>query len=170
MAKALEYAIFNTDMGWVGILASLRGLVKVTLPQDSAQEALKLLGDMANQAIRSAGSLYDVASRLRAYFSGYGAAFPDELDLSLATPFQRQVFKIARLIPYSETRSYRWLAEEMGKLGAVRAVGQALARNPLPIIIPCHRVVKSDGELGGFAGGREMKRRLLDLELAQSAK
>jgi len=170
MAKALEYAIFNTDMGWVGILASSRGLVKVTLPQDSAQEALKLLGDMANQAIRSTESLYDIASRLRAYFSGYRIAFPDKLDLSLASPFQRQVFKIARLIPYSETRSYQWVAEEMGKPGAARAVGQALARNPLPIIIPCHRVVRSNGELGGFAGGREMKRRLLDLELAQSAK
>ncbi len=92
------------------------------------------------------------------------ASFPDELDLSTATPFQRQVWEKTRLIPYGETRSYSWVAEQIGKPGAARAVGQALGRNPLPIIIPCHRVVASDGKLCGFAGGLGMKRRLLSLE------
>ena len=77
---------------------------------------------------------------------------------------------MTRLIPYGETRSYIWLAEQLGKMGAVRAVGQALARNPLPIIIPCHRVVAKDGQLGGFTGGMEIKRQLLYLEASNHPK
>ncbi len=96
--------------------------------------------------------------------AGHKVAFPDALDLSAATSFQRQVWQITRLIPYGETRSYSWLAEQLGKAGAVRAVGQALGRNPLPIIIPCHRVVAKDGQLGGYTGGVEIKRYLLNLE------
>jgi len=102
--------------------------------------------------------------RLRIYFSGHRATFPDELDLSRATPFQREVWEITRLIPYGKTRSYSWVAEQVKKPKAARAVGQAMSRNPLPIIIPCHRVLNIDGKLGGFGGGLEMKRHLLDLE------
>jgi len=102
--------------------------------------------------------------RFRIYFSGDEITFPDELDLSGATHFQRRVWEITRLIPYGETRSYTWVAQQVGKPGAARAVGQALARNPLPIIIPCHRVLTIDGKLGGFSGGTEMKRCLLQLE------
>ena len=106
--------------------------------------------------------------RLRAYFSGHQIAFPDKLDLSGATPFQRKVWEITRLIPYGKTRSYLWVVEQIKQPGAAQAVGQALSRNPLPIIVPCHRVVASDGKLGGFSGGVEMKRRLLFLEAATS--
>jgi methylated-DNA-[protein]-cysteine S-methyltransferase len=76
------------------------------------------------------------------------------------------VWEITRLIPYGETRSYAWVAEQIGQPRAVRAVGQALGKNPLPIIIPCHRVITSNGKLGGFGGGLEMKKRLLSLEAA----
>ena len=92
--------------------------------------------------------------------------FPDKLDLARATRFQQDVWQITRTIPYGETRSYAWVAGQLGLPMAVRAVGQALARNPLPIIIPCHRVVGSHGGLGGFRGGLEMKRHLLNLEVA----
>ena len=102
--------------------------------------------------------------RLKTYFSGYKVTFPDKLDLSGATPFQRKVWEITTIIPYGETRSYAWVAEQMGKSGAARAVGQALGTNPLPIIIPCHRVIASDGKLCGFGGGVERKRYLLSLE------
>jgi len=162
MTGKLTYITFSTNMGWVGILGSQKGLLSVTLPQSSAQEALELLG--LKNATRSSHRFEDLMERLKAYFSGHRAAFPDKLDLSLATPFQREVWQVTKLIPYGETRSYRWLVEQMGKPKAVRAVGQALAKNRLPIIIPCHRVVKSDGELGGYSGGVEMKRRLFQLE------
>ncbi len=164
MTKELKYITFNTDMGWVGLVASVKGLLNSTLPQRSAQEALQLLGDSVNQATWSPRLFDDLVKRLKVYFSGHKATFSDELDLSGATLFQREVWEITRLIPYGETRSYLWVAEQIKRPGAARAVGQALGRNPLPVIVPCHRVVASDGKLGGFSGGVEMKRHLLYLE------
>ena len=162
--KDLNYATFNTGVGWVGILGSTRGLLSITLPQRSTQEARQLLGDRVNRATWSPGRFQDLMKQLKIYFGGRRAAFPDELDLSRATAFQREVWEVTRLIPYGETRSYTWVAKQIKKPRAVRAVGQALARNPLPIIIPCHRVVAGDGKLGGYSGGIETKRQLLYLE------
>lgn len=164
MTKELGYFTFTTDIGWVAILGSVKGLLGITLPQSSAQEAQRLLGKGLNRATWAPGRFEDVARRLKAYFSGHRVVFADELDLSSATPFQREVWRITRLIPYAQTRSYSWLAEQTSQPGAARAVGQALARNPLPIIIPCHRVVRNDGKAGGFSGGLELKRYLLALE------
>jgi len=166
MTGELKYITFNTDAGWLGILGSVKGLLRTTLPQRSAEEARHQLGDNVNQAVWSPHWFENLVERLMAYFSGHRVAFPDELDLSIATPFQREVWEAARLISYGETRSYAWVAEQMGKPKAVRAVGQALGKNPLPIIIPCHRVIASDGKLGGFSEGLEMKRFLLRLETA----
>ncbi len=164
MTGELIYAIFYTNMGQMGILGSTKGLLLTILPQHSAQEVRQLLGDRINHATWSPHLFKDLIERLRIYLSGLKVTFPDELDLSPATTFQRQVWEITKLIPYGETRCYLWIAEQMGKPGAVRAVGQALARNPLPIIVPCHRVVASDGKLGGFSGGLDMKKHLLYLE------
>ncbi|MBA7677829.1 Methylated-DNA--protein-cysteine methyltransferase [subsurface metagenome] len=163
MTGRLKYITFNTDMGWVGILGSARGLLGTTLPQPFAQEAQQLLGDI-NDATWAPHLFDDLVERLRLYFGGYKATFPDELDLSGATAFQRKAWEITRLISYGETRSYAWVAEQIKKPMAVRAVGQALGRNPLPVIVPCHRVVASDGKLGGFSGGLEWKSHLLNLE------
>lgn len=80
------------------------------------------------------------------------------------TPFEQSVWKAARSIPAGETRSYGWLAQKIGRPRAARAVGQALARNPLPVVFPCHRVIRSDGGLGGFASGTRVKKYLLELE------
>jgi len=151
-------------MGRVGILASDKGLVVATLPCRSEEETVKQLGERVNQAVHSNDLLPGLVERLKSYFGGGKISFPDVIDLSEATPFQRKVWQAARLIPYGETRSYRWLAEKIGKPKAARAVGQALGRNPLPIIVPCHRVVASNGGLGGFTGGVEIKKRLLELE------
>ena len=151
-------------MGWIGISGSTKGLLSITLPQPSVHEVHLLLGDSVSRAIWSPQLFDDLMERLKAYFSGHRITFPDKLDLSRATHFQREVWEKTRLIPYGETRSYTWVAEQIKKPRAVRAVGQALGKNPLPIIIPCHRVVASDGKLGGFSGGVEMKRHLLSLE------
>ena len=165
MTRELKYITFNTDMGWVGILASAKGLRRVTVPQPSAQEAQQLLGSLIH-ATSALHSFDNLIQRCRIYFGGHRVTFPDQLDLSGATTFQRQVWEITRLIPYGETRSYAWVAEQIGQPRAVRAVGQALGKNPLPIIIPCHRVIASNGKLGGFSDGLEMKKRLLALEAA----
>ncbi len=166
MSGKLKYITFSTDMGWVGMLASAKGLLGTTLPQPSAQEACQLLGNSVSYATWSPHLFKDLMERLKVYFSGHRTTFRDKLDFSQATHFQREVWEITRLIPYGETRSYGWVAEQIKKPQAVRAVGQALSKNPLPIIVPCHRVVTSDGKLGGFSGGVEMKKRLLYLEAA----
>ncbi len=150
----------------MGILGSTAGLLSLTLPQRSPQQARQLLGDSLKEADESPQLFQDLIQRLKTYFDSRKVAFPDRLDLSRATAFQREVWAAARLIPYGETRSYIWVAEQIKQPGAARAVGQALARNPLPIIIPCHRVLASNGKLGGYGGGLEMKRRLLSLEAA----
>ena len=164
MTQQLNYIIFNTDLGWVGILGSAKGLLRTTLPHPSAQEIRQLLGDSINQASRSPHLFADLMQRLKLYFGGHRVNFPDRLDLSGATAFQRKVWETTRLIPYGETRSYARVAEQIKQPRALRAVGQALGRNPLPIIVPCHRVVASSGKLGGFSGGIEVKKRLLYLE------
>ena len=164
MTGQLKYVTFDTRMGWVGILGSTRGVMRATLPQTSAEEARRLLGEPADHAGPSRCLFENMIARLRSYFQAERVDFPDELDLVGATSFQIKVWGATRLIPYDNTRSYRWLAAQIARPGAARAVGLALARNPLPIIIPCHRVVNSDGRLGGFSGGLEMKRQLLHLE------
>ena len=158
----MEYIIFETGWGWVGILGSWEGLLAVTLPRSSEQEVHSELG--AESATLSPGGFTSLAERLQDYYAGIQVEFPDELDLSMFTSFQSSVWQAARLIPYGETRSYGWLAEKVGKPGGARAVGQALGRNPFLVIVPCHRVVAGDGGLGGFGGGLEMKRRLLEME------
>jgi methylated-DNA-[protein]-cysteine S-methyltransferase len=164
MTQERHYAIFNTSAGWLGIAGSETGLLRTTLPQRSAPGVHRLLGVGLNQAALSPHHFQDLMERLRAYFGGHRVEFPDRLDLSAATSFQRQVWESTRLIPYGETRSYSWVAEQIKQPKAVRAVGQALGRNPMPVIIPCHRVLASNGRLGGFSGGLEMKRYLLGLE------
>lgn len=103
--------------------------------------------------------------QLTAYFAGERQAFDLPLN-PMGTPFQRQVWEALRAIPYGETRSYREIAEQLGRPTASRAVGAANGRNPISVIVPCHRVVGSSGVLTGYAWGLERKRALLDLELA----
>ena len=164
MTGELKYTAFDTDMGWVGMLGSARGLLRTTLPQCSAQAVHQLLGDSVNHTTWVPYLFDDLVRRLRIYYSGHRTTFPDELDLSGATAFQCEVGGVTRLIPYGETRSYAWVAGQIKRPEAVRAVGQALARNPLPIVIPCHRVITTKGKLGGYSGGLEWKSYLLNLE------
>ncbi len=164
MAEWLTGITFNTGMGWVGILGSAQGVLGITLPQPSQQQARELLGDRVSCAPASPHLFDGLVERLKGYLGGSRVDFPDRLDLSGTTPFQRMVWEATRLIPYGETRSYTWVAGQVNKPRAARAVGQALGRNPLPIIIPCHRVIRGDGSLGGFSNGLEVKERLLHLE------
>ena len=108
------------------------------------------------------------AEQLHAYFAGEGLAFDVPLDLQ-GTPFQRAVWQALLAIPCGETRSYGEIAAALGSASAVRAVGGAVGRNPVSVIVPCHRVVGSDGSLTGYAGGVDRKRALLELEHAEVA-
>jgi methylated-DNA-[protein]-cysteine S-methyltransferase len=106
----------------------------------------------------------DVAAQLREYFDGARTEFELELDVRGGTELQRAVWRALTAIPYGETRTYAAIARSIGRPHAVRAVGAANARNPISIVVPCHRVVGADGALTGYAGGLANKRRLLEVE------
>ena len=105
-----------------------------------------------------------LVKQLQAYAAGQRVCFTIPLDLRAGTVFQQAVWRALQTIPRGETRSYAWVARQIGKPKATRAVGGACGANPVPIVVPCHRVVASDGSLGGFSGGVALKRRLLALE------
>ena len=106
---------------------------------------------------------------LQTYFRGIPTTFSEiPLNLVSGTPFERAVWRVCRTIPWGQTRPYAWIASQLAKPKASRAVGNALGKNPLPIVIPCHRVIHSDGTLGGFGHGLALKRRLLKLESPSS--
>ncbi len=170
MKKGLYYAVFKTGAGWMGILGSDRGLQRTTLPKPTQAATRRSLGDIITGATPSAEYHREIIKRFQDYFTGHPVSFPDRLDLSLATDFRRRVWEATRRIPYGETRSYAWVAAQLQQPGAARAVGQALGKNPLPVIIPCHRVITSNGCLGGFTGGLEMKRYLISAEASIPAR
>lgn len=105
-----------------------------------------------------------IKKELREYFEKGREEFTQKIAFARGTDFDREVWLALREVPYGETRTYKWLAGRIGKPNASRAVGQALGRNPIPIILPCHRIIESDGSLGGYSGGVDIKRRLLDME------
>jgi len=164
--RALFITTCETDFGWVGIAASEAGLLGLTLPQPTEAAALEQLRERHGLGKPDEGRLASLKARLRAYFRGEVVSFDDvPLDMrGVGTEFQRRVWEATRAIPRGETRTYGQLAREVGTPGAARSVGQALARNPWPIVVPCHRVVGRDGRLIGFGGGLRMKRRLLEME------
>ncbi len=158
------YFVFETDWGWMGILGSASGVSRVVLPQTSPEDITVRLPP---GSLPSAHLFAGLPERLRDFFRGKSVDFSDvKLDTRQAGPFARRVWQATRLIPCAQTRTYAWVAERIGQPRAARAVGQALGRNPLPIIVPCHRVVASHG-IGGFSGGLELKRRLHALERKQ---
>jgi len=161
----LACMLFDTCLGWMGVVSSPDGLKKVILPQKSEEAVLNQIINCGCIAENHDSACFgDLPHRLKRYLEGEAVDFPDTLDLTGATRFQRRVWKVACTISYGETRSYGWVATELGLSKGARAVGQALARNPLPIIIPCHRVIAGDGSLGGFDGGVEIKKFLLRSE------
>ena len=165
----MAFLVFDTCLGWMGIVSSSNGLRQVILPQKSKEAVLCQVVDCDRLAEEQAPALFgDLPHRLRRYLEGEPVGFPDKLDLVGASCFQQNVWQIVRTIPYGETRSYGWVANELGLPRAARGVGQAMARNPLPIVIPCHRVISSSGSLGGYGGGVEIKELLLRLEQAIS--
>jgi len=155
----------------MGLSASPEGRISaVVLPQASRHRAERALAEAApDPASASAtGGQRAVLVRARAqlleFLAGERRSLDLPADLSTGSSFQRQVWQAAMRIPYGRVRSYGWVAERVGGLGHARAVGLALGANPVPILVPCHRVVAQDGSLGGFSCGLRAKRQLLTLE------
>lgn len=163
----IRLAVLETSLGWIGLAWSDRGLVGLHLPRLTRQQALAdLQTQFPDGELTDLAAFGDMAEQLRRYLAGQRVQFHMPLDLRGVAPFRRQALEVVARIPYGETRTYSWIARQIGRPRAYRAVGQALGANPIPIVIPCHRVVGSDGSLCGYAGGLEMKRWLLQLERA----
>jgi methylated-DNA-[protein]-cysteine S-methyltransferase len=160
----MKFYICETELGWIGVVFTPAGLSATTLPHSLRDGALGevLALDASEEAPE--GELNGLADRLRRYARGEAVVFADALDFDGVSPFLRAVWEATRDIPHGQTASYGGLAARVGRPGAARAVGQAMARNRWPIVVPCHRVVAGDGSLGGYGGRPDMKERLLRLE------
>jgi len=156
----------DTPAGPLFLAASERAVTALVW----SREALAKVGIAAMAIERGAPEILEAAAaQLREFLTGGRREFDLPLDLA-GTPFQKQVWEALRTIPYGETWSYGELAKRVGNPGAVRAVGTANGRNPVCILVPCHRVVRSTGGLGGYAGGTDKKAFLLGLESARAGR
>lgn len=156
------YTIEDCPLGRVLLVATERGLCAVQFG-NSVRELTRTLHQRFPKAHRDKARLRPWSRALREYFQGHKLNFMLPIDVQ-ATTFQRRVWKELQKIPFGQTRSYGEIARRIGQPKAARAVARACAANPVPIVIPCHRVIRSDGSLGGYGGGRARKRALLSLE------
>lgn len=159
------YSIINSPVGKLYAVRTSKGMSFLSLTRKQGEKCLRdLRKDKDFELHRNDVQFLPLRKALRRYFSGKEMKFTFPFDLFSGTPFQRKVWNAMRKIPYGETRSYKWLAQKAGSPQKARAAGQACGSNPLPILIPCHRVIKTDGSLGGFGGGLHIKKRLLRIE------
>lgn len=162
----MSYTLVDTELGRLGLVGSTAGLRRIVIPQPAQESMLQFIMEGMPGAIADPSPFGDLPRRLTHYLKGEQVSFDDELDFASATAFRRAVWQATRAIPYGETKSYGWIAQQIGKPKAFRAVGQALAKNPLPIVVPCHRVVAKDDGLRGGGRGLKIRKRLLEIEAA----
>jgi len=164
----MSFRIFDTRLGAAAIVFRGQRLARVYLPERSTRSLRRRVHADFPDAEEDGRAAADLVRNLQRYFEGRCSRFRVKLDFSQIGPFMRQVLNACARIPAGRTVSYRELAKQLGKPQACRAVGQALRRSPFPIIIPCHRVVGSDGSLRGYGGrarrGLKLKQFLLRLE------
>lgn len=165
METALVSVVAETALGWAGVALSGRGIRYATLFHRNRAGAEGELAAFGASADASDSRGAEIAALLQGYASDASASLDHyPVDLPECTDLQRDIWLALREIPRGETRSYGWLARRVGHPSAARAVGAAVGSNPIPLWLPCHRVVASDGTLHGFGGGLAMKQALLELE------
>jgi methylated-DNA-[protein]-cysteine S-methyltransferase len=162
MSGTLRQCFIESPIGELTLIASEVGLRRISWPHDCVAEGEHIMFDEAHPILAAA------SKQLQEYFAGDRRDFTIPLDLE-GTDFQRAAWLALADVPYGETASYGEQAERIGRPRASRAVGAANGKNPVPIVLPCHRIVGADGSLTGFAGGLEMKERLLAHERAQQS-
>ena len=158
----MNEAAFETPWGWLQIAASEKGITAIRFGAVAGDTPSIARPILENQ--RAAALIVDARRQVLEYFAGFRRDFSFPVDLSEGTTFQRKVWQAIIRIPYGRVRSYRWVAARVGGTQYARAVGMALGANPVPLAVPCHRVIAHDGSLGGFSCGLPLKRRLLKLE------
>ncbi len=168
MERGVRISSFQGPWGPIWLAFTSRGLCGLSL-RGGREDVVRRLRSRWDDCVMETDprARKQVIPQLREYFQGRRRRFQLPLDLR-GTPFQIAVWKALMEIPFGETRSYQDVAVRVKRPLAMRAVGQANGRNPIPIIVPCHRVIRSSGELGGYGGGLDLKRRLLELEARAS--
>lgn len=163
----VAYRTLDTPVGTLLLAATPKGLVRVAYAREDHDLVLERLArDVSPRILQAPARLDVVAREIDEYFAGRRSAFDVPLDLQLSHGFRRKVLSHLPEIGYGKTASYAEIAKAAGSPRAVRAVGSACATNPLPVVLPCHRVVRSDGTLGQYVGGVQAKETLLALEVA----
>lgn len=158
--------VFQTPWGWMAVSETAKGIDAIVLPKESRRDVLSELqaGSVELPGGQASPRLREAQAQLIDYLAGRRQSFDLPLDLSRGTNFQQKVWRTLRGVSYGRLRSYQWVAIRVGGRQYARAVGNAVGANPMPIVIPCHRIVAHDGSLGGFSGGLPTKRKLLSLE------
>ncbi len=162
----VAYARTDSPIGELLVASTPRGLVRVALPGEPAEVALEqLVAGISPRVLEHPAALDEVRRELEEYFEGRRREFGLKLDWRLSNPgFRRKVLRATARVPYGETTTYGEMALAAGSPDAYRAAGTALGHNPIPLVVPCHRVLRSGGVLGNYGGGPEMKAFLLRLE------
>lgn len=165
----VAYATVDSPFGPLLIATTPRGLVKVSFPTvyDTEETLEELAARISPRVLEAPAELDDVRRQLELYFAGKLHEFDLPLDWRLTDGFRKRAQQAIARIPYGRTRSYTEIARSAGNERAVRAAGTACGANPIPIVVPCHRVLRSGGALGGYGGGLPMKEALLELEGVQ---
>ena len=169
LENIFKYAIFLTAWGWAGFVVDRKGLRIFILPEERKEDVLfRIRKELkCNNLLEDNRGWENLIKKVKEYFTGKKVDFIDyQLNLDNYTNFQKKILQTVKRIPYGEIRTYKETAEAAGYPRAYRAVGNTMRNNPLPLIIPCHRVIKSDGSLGGFSGkeGIVLKRKMIGLE------
>jgi methylated-DNA-[protein]-cysteine S-methyltransferase len=161
----VAYARVDSPLGPILVASTPRGLLRVSFPTEAADEVLaELAAEVSPRILEAPARLDAVRRELGEYFAGRRRRFELPLDWRLSRGFRRRVLRATARIPFGETASYAEVAARAGSPRAHRAAGSALGANPIPIVVPCHRVLRTGGALGGYGGGLDVKQYLLELE------
>ncbi|MCH8814793.1 MAG: MGMT family protein [Chloroflexi bacterium] len=167
MRSELSFYVVDTEVGFVGLVLSEHGLRHTTLPRNTRGQALTDVAELGATRAAAESEVNGISTDVQTLGTGRHADVSQYVDWAGVTPFQRAVLQQTMRIPIGQTRSYGEIAELAGSPRAARAVGRVMATNPLPFIVPCHRVIGSDGTLHGYGGGLDLKERLLRAEGAR---
>jgi methylated-DNA-[protein]-cysteine S-methyltransferase len=165
-----KHTIFHTSLGYFAIISTDKGIIRTILPVKNRQKCIDILFKSGGKTSVQDDKYFEKTTHLiQAYYGGESVNFSDvKVDLTGKTDFAKTVLNTLRTVSYGQTITYSRLAELSSRKSAARAVGTVLANNPIPLIIPCHRVIRTDGKIGNFSaeGGTKTKKRMLELEKA----
>ena len=162
-----SYTLFKTPIGWCGVVGTQNGLRRIFIGYIKHHQLIKHMKEEFGNTATKVPSTGELIEKISIYCSGEKISFNRyKMDWSSLTPFQHKVLKEVMKIPYGTVTTYGNLAQKIGCPDGFRAVGNALAKNPFPLLVPCHRIMRSDGKIGGFSagGGKKLKEKLLRME------